>query len=442
MTQPPNPLPPGHLPQPFVLAYLAAVLLPLTVKLGPVALTSLRAVVLLLLIPLLVRLLSGKAGKVTGIDVLFLAHVAWAAVALFINNPDRAVEQAGAVGLELSGGYLVARVCIRTRQAFIALCRALMVTVLLFAPFAIYEALTAQALLLDWLDRIPGTTAPKDHPIGPRLGLNRAQGTFVHPIHFGLYCSVAVPLCLVGLRGQMPDLRRWLFGGVVCATGFLALSSGALLAIALQLGLLAWAIALAEVKHRWWILVGLFALLYVAVDLSSNRTPIEVFLSYATFSAHTAYWRMLIFEHAMNNVWANPLFGLGLNDWERPRWMYSGSMDNFWLVVTVRYGIPGFLLLAAGYLWGLFAVMLRNLDGDEGLAALRLAWVFTIVGLTFTICTVHVWHAMFSFVFFVFGAGLWLRDAPLGEEADAAAPAPATPKQRFSRFAPKERRSS
>ena len=107
-------------------------------------------------------------------------------------------------------------------------------------------------------------------------------------------------------------------------------------------------------------------------------------MSYATFSAHTAYWRSIIFDWGMVNVWANPIFGLGLNDWVRPRYMVSGSMDNFWLVVAVRYGIPGFALLAAGYLIALWKIGRRDFDGDQLLWQFRRAWMFSFIGLTFT----------------------------------------------------------
>ena len=130
-------------------------------------------------------------------------------------------------------------------------------------------------------------------------------------------------------------------------------------------------------------------------------------MSYATFSAHNAYYRELIFEWGMVNVWAHPIFGIGLNDWVRPSFMHHSSMDNFWLVMAVRYGIPGFLLLAIGYLIVIFRVMRRDFAGQERMILLRRAWVFTFLGLTFTLCTVHIWTNIYSFVFFMFGAGVW-----------------------------------
>lgn len=243
------------------------------------------------------------------------------------------------------------------------------------------------------------------------MGLERVQAVFAHPIHFGLYCAVVMSLAFVGLKDALTDGMRWAASGLVGAVGFLALSSGALLAILLQLALFAWSRIFAPIWWRWWLLVGCFAFAYVVIDLLSNRSPIRVFMSYATFSAHTAYWRSIIFEWGMVNVWKHPLFGLGLNDWERPYYMYSGSMDNFWLVMAVRYGIPGFLTLLVGYVWTLAAVMARDFNADPVLTQFRRAWVFTFIGLSFTLCTVHIWANVYSFCFFIFGAGIWLVDA-------------------------------
>ena len=49
----------------------------------------------------------------------------------------------------------------------------------------------------------------------------------------------------------------------------------------------------------------------------------------------------------MQTVYSNPLFGLGVNvgSWDRASWM-GGSVHNFWLLMTMRYGVPAFLMLA------------------------------------------------------------------------------------------------
>lgn len=406
---------PGKLPL-VVWLYLLAVVIPVGVSLGPLVLTGVRIVLIVMILPLMAQLFMGRFGKLFATDFLFIGHVLWTAVALVMNNPSQVVQQTGSVGMEFLGGYVLGRAYIRTREDFTALSKMLILFVLAMVPLALLEAVTGQVLIIDLLKKVPGMRTIAYSIQERRFGLDRVQMGFSHPIHFGLFCSITFSLCFVAMERTFGTARRWITGAIIAATGFLALSSGAILAIALQFGLILWSMMFAKIEKRWWILVGLFVLGYVVIDLLSNRKPIDVFMSYATFSAETAYWRAQIFEWGMKNVWANPVFGIGLNDWVRPWYMYTNSVDNFWLLQAMRYGIPGFLTVTLGYVLILFHVMRRDLSTDPVLAVFRRAWVFTFLGLSFTLCTVHVWTSMYSFVFFMLGAGVWLIVAPTQED--------------------------
>jgi len=408
----------GKLPVP-VLLYLMTVVVPIGFNVGPLAMTGMRFLLLVMVLPMLAQLLMGRYGRILVTDVLFLLHILWATLALAINNPGQVVQQIGSVGMEFIGGYLMGRAYIRTPESFAALCRWGVVLVVASLPLALYETKTGHPIVLEFMRKL-GITGMGISHMEPRMGLNRVQAIFAHPIHYGLFCSVALSLAFVALHDVSSTIWRFISAAIVGFCGFLALSSGALLAIALQIALIAWSIVFARLPWRWWLLVGNFVLAYIVIDLLSNRTPLSVFMSYATFSAHNAYWRSIIFEWGMKNIWAHPIFGIGLNDWVRPWYMRSGSMDNFWLVMGVRYGIPGFLLLAAGYAWAVFGLMRRNFNDDPVLSRFRRAWMFTFLGLSFTMTTVHIWTSIYSFVFFMFGAGMWMLQA-----GQVAEPSPA-----------------
>ena len=421
---------------PLVAIYLVCIVVPVTMNVGPIYLTGLRVLLLALVIPLTLRLLTGGAGRVGWPDVLLLLHGIWIFVALAVNNPDRVVQQAPSVIVEFLGGYLVARIAIRTPAAFEATMRFVVALVLCLMPFAVLEAVTGEPLLVRAVAALPAVGSIDVVTIEGRLGLERVQATFQHPIHFGLFCSVAFSMAFVGLEGVYGGARRWLTSIAVAGCGFLALSSGALLAIALQIGLIVWSALLPRMDGRWWLLAGLGALAYVAVDLLSNRTPVQVFLSYATFSSHTAYWRSIILDWGLRNVAANPLFGIGLNDWERPYYMYSGSMDNFWLVMAVRYGVPGFATVALAWLLVMVGLLRRPFARDSRLGRQRRAMVFTLLGLSFTLITVHVWTNIYSFTFFLMGAGIWMLtwdEAENGGGDPDARPATPHPTTAFTR---------
>ncbi len=431
----------SKLPVPVVL-YLLTVVLPISFNVGPLVLTTLRILLLILVLPLLGNLLTGKYGRIFLTDILFFCHMLWATIALSVNNPSQVVQQIGSVGVEFIGGYLIGRAYIRTPADFAALCRWLVFLVLCTVPFAIFEAKTGRPLVIEFLRKLPGLTSVPIVYIDSRMGMERVQAVFAHPIHYGLFCSVAFSLALVALRDISSNSWRYVSSVIVAISGFLALSSGALLAIVLQISLILWSSIFAGIRWRWWLLLSLFGVAYVVIDALSNRAPLQVFMSYATFSAHNAYWRSIIFEWGMKNIWGSPIFGIGLNDWVRPWYMSSGSMDNFWLVMGVRYGIPGFLLLAAGYAWAIFLIMRRNFDTSPWLTQIRRAWVFTFLGLSFTLTTVHVWTNIYSFVFFMFGAGMWLIEVAAKPTADpeqdqSPQNTPPKPGMLYSRFAPR-----
>lgn len=414
----------GKLPV-LVFLYLATIALPIGFNVGTLAMTGMRVVLLITILPLFFGLLGGKYGRILPVDILFILHILWATISMAVNNPNIVVQNMGSTSVEFLGGYLIGRALIRTPSDFAALARALFFMVILSLPFVITESQTGKPVILDLINSISGLTTFFDVVADPRMGLERSQWVFAHPIHYGLFCSVAFSLCWVAFRGIFFDVNRWLFGTLIGTCTFLALSSGALLALALQIGLIGWAWLFRNNQRRWWLLLGLFAVVYVVIDLLSTRTPIKVFMSYATFSAWNAYWRSIIFDWGMFNVRNNPIFGLGLRNWIRPSYMASGSMDNFWLVMAVRYGIPGFVLIALGYIDAIQRIMRRNFEGDATMIQFRRAWVFTFLGLSFTLCTVHIWTSIYSFVFMMLGAGMWMATwQPANAESATAAPAP------------------
>lgn len=401
-----------------VLLFMMTVMLPVQGSLGGVVLSGNRLLLIFMVVPLTINLLMGRYGRLLLVDILFFLHVVWGIVALSINNPDRVVLFMGSTSVEFIGGYVIGRAFIRNSHDFLALCRLLAGLVALTFPLALYETFSGDPVLIRALESLPGLTSTTTGLSSPRFGLERVQVFLAHPIHYGIFTGMLLSIVFVGFRGHMSDASRYGLTLVILACTLLSLSSGPLLALILQFGLVFWGWLFREVKARWLILFCATVAAYVVVDLLSNRTPFRVFMHYLTLNAHTAYWRALIFEWGMVNVWANPIFGLGLNDWVRPVYMYSGSMDNFWLLMAVRYGIPGFLLLASGVGFALWRIGRRDLDNNLTMWQLRRAWMISMMGLTFALCATHVWGPLYSFVFFFFGAGIWFITAEPGAKEE------------------------
>jgi len=440
--------------------FLIAVLLPLGFQLGPLYLNMLRLVLLFAIVPLFFLLVTGRLGRLVFADYVFMLHLFWVSVTMFIHHPGEALEASGIAMVEFLGAYLLGRACIRSKAEFVTLCKWAMWLTAITLPFALIESQTSSPLLLEMINSIPGLFSYADVQHDPRMGLWRSQVVFVHPIHYGLFCSAAIPLTYIALRHVMPPKQRLIMTAAVTACCFLSLSSGALIAALLQGALVAWAFMFRKVERRWLYLIILFVVAYVVVDILSNRTPFEVFMSYAVFSPHNAYWRALILEWGLmnifgsteNNIPAAPIFGIGLNDWVRPWYMHSGSMDNFWLTIGVRHGLIAVLLLVLGWVITITRIGLRDFNGDPLLYDQRRAWTFLFVGLSFTLSTVHIWETTYSYTMFLFGAGIWMlsaapertEESPEDNTGDSGRPAKAataSPEQRalpYSRFSPSQ----
>lgn len=395
---------------PLVVLFLTVTLLPAQIEAGPIRLSLTAIMMLAAFLPLVGLLLAGRLGPVLPTDGLLTLHVLLAALALTVNSPDRAATAAGSHVLDTLAPYLLARAVVRTGADFTAVVLATGLAVICTLPFAVIEALTHRDVLLRLLEAIPNVTMPAETPVDLRLGLDRVQAGFGHPILYGIFCSLSVTLVLVGLKETLPTALRLTLAALVLLACFLSLSSGALLAVAVQFGLLAWNAMLRPFPWRWWALAGGLMLAYAALALVVQRPVLHLFLTHATFNPQNGFYRELILEWGTRSVAAHPWLGIGLQDWVRPSFMVSPTVDNFWLLTAMRYGLPALGALVLAYAVGLLQVARHDRPAD---ARLRLGWLVTMAGLGFSLLTVHVWGEAQSFIFFLFGAGMWMsRGAP------------------------------
>ena len=248
-----------------------------------------------------------------------------------------AFEPSGILLLETFGTYLIARWLIRDETSFLALVRVLLLLLIILLPFAVAEALTARSFLLVFFDAV--FTVFPHVPKEPRWGLDRVQGPFEHPILFGVFCSSVFSLSLYALGYGRTGAKRFFAPALTTLMTFFSLSSGPLSALTAQWVLIAWDHVARRIPNRWTVFCVLLAAAYIVVDLISNRAPIQVFISYLSFNPATAYNRLHIWNFGSAEVLRHPIFGIGLNDWERA-WFMSPSVDMFWLVPAMQYGIP------------------------------------------------------------------------------------------------------
>lgn len=392
----------------IMILFMVCLALPLIVQIASLRLSPYRLVLLAMFLPCVFGWLCGRAGPVRLGDILILGLAGWCAISLFLRHGVAdGIEAAGIVFVETLTPYLLARLCIRDLASFQAMVRALIWIVIGLLPFAIVETLTGWNAILDGLGKILPTYS--DVPKPSRMGLDRVQGPFEHPILFGVFCGPALALGYYTLKRRSRLLRTF----TVSATAALSLSSGPLTALIAQAGMVLWDRMLGRFAGRWILLGGLSAAAYVLVDVISNRTPAEVFISYAAFNSETAYNRLLIWEWGWVNIWQNPFFGIGNDDWQR-LWHMTSSFDMFWLHRAMVHGLPAGLLNLGLFFWLLISlVRLKSLSQPE--ANCRTGLVISMIGFFVAGMTVHFWNATFVWLMFLLGSGIWLMDRQFGD---------------------------
>ncbi len=303
-------------------------------------------------------------------------------------------ENIGSTALEYLSPYFAARVFIRSQSEFVAVIRLLVVIAIAISATTWIESVTGFSIFGHVFDSG-----------GKRLGLFRAAGPFPHPIHWGFFAASLISLAASRVISERFGLVH-LFG-ILCLLGaaLTSVSSSAILAAIIQLGMIGWLLMMRGIQYRWLFLVAGLVTLYILVDLLSNRTPIHVFFTYATLSPWNGYIRMLIWDFGLQNFYASPLIGIGFNNWFRASWM-GPSVDAFWLLIAMRYGLLGAAPLFTGFIsalrYGASAVVAEEPKLPLGLAT---AWMFSMVGFIVTGLSVHFWgHAL---VYAMFFTGLW-----------------------------------
>ena len=412
-------------PPVFLALFLVSLLIPARIYVGELLLSPDRLLLLLAFPPLLFRLVIGKAGPIRPVDIFMGLYCFWIALSILVAHGGDRVAFIGITVVELFGGYLVGRTLVLGQKDYRAFFRYFFWAMLFLLPFVLIEQMTRRMLISEVLSAAVSTFPYVNFE--QRMGLNRIQAVFEHPILFGLFWSVGIGNFYFLNRDRMS--RALPLTGFAAFMTFMSLSSAPVLVSVLQFGMIVWEKVM---RARWQLLMFLGVLAYIVVDLLSNRTPFEVLISYGTFNQGTAYNRVHIWNYGMQNVMGSPFFGIGLNDWFRPWWMHSGSFDNFWLLQAMRYGIPAFVFLALAIGTSIWSVT-RAKGLSFGQKQCRTGYMVALTGLLFTLATVHVWGSTSVFFMFYLGAGVWIAHAgkdAAADEAPEAGPRRATARPR------------
>ncbi len=420
-----------------VVLFLFGLAVPWIIPLGALNLSVYRLVLLAFLLPCLFSWMRGSIGFHLPDLALFL-YAIWAAVALFTAHDSSAATQtAGIFFIETVGAYLLARRYIRDVASFRGMVLVVTMVVLVLSPFAFYEWVTGNKPILSTLGTIFPTV--EITTMVPRWGFWRVQGPFSHSIEFGLFCTSILALTHIAWGHDRSFASRWFLTALVAGTTLFSMSSAPISCLIFQVMLIGYNWLLSRVRSRWTILWCIVIVAFSVVQFGSELGAAKFFISNFTFDPQTGWYRVAIWDFGSASVLNHPWLGIGLGDWERPRWMASDSVDNFWLLTAMRYGIPSVVLMLGSCIWMMVAVA-RAKGADRNIENCRLAYLICMAMFLFVGMTIHFAHAIYAWFMFVLGSGAWLLDTKRSNSVRAESSVPA--KDRLShRDARQHRRS-
>lgn len=278
-------------------------------------------------------------------DIPIAVGCAWIWLASYMSGDSvvDAVVQGGAHTMDIALPYFVARFAIRSPSDFRIFLVLIAPGVAAMGAVVFLESILGRHLIQPFFASITGN--PLKLGLEVRMGLTRGTASFPHPILAGICLASFLTLYL------MAGLRGWpkLIGAVGAVAAFFTLSSAALLGLIVGGALLAYDWLVQRIANlSWRLLLVAMTVLYVTVELTSNSGFFNLLVRYASLNTVSAYNRVLIWDFGSESVIRNPLFGIGYSDWERPDWMQwetSFSVDHFWLLLAMRFGLPVTVLM-------------------------------------------------------------------------------------------------
>lgn len=399
----------GKVPVPILLFLILAILVPIEFSfyVGPLFMTASRAYLLVLTFMLLPHL--GQL-KLRLFDWFFIGHVAWAVVAfVVIYGPGRAIEMSGSYVLEFLVVYLAARVYLQTIEQMRATIGVIFVMVFVSGIFAFPEAFTGIRFVHEIASGITGIDYLFDPEI--RMGITRAASFFEHPILYGVFCASSFSLIWFI---STPSQRMYRMPIIMFAT-WLSASSAPLLTLLVQIGLLLIEPYTRKFKRRDKVLGWAVAGFVAFMQIFTGRGVVGL-VTMITINPGTAYTRRAQWQFAIDDVMRNPWFGFRPELYTRPFWL-APSIDNWWLLIMMRTGIPSliFIALCALFIW----IAIAGREGPPLFDKLRTGWGMAMIAIILGAATVTFFGKLQPLFAFYLGMGAALATCKLAKEEQA-----------------------
>ena len=317
--------------------FFVALFIPGSANLG-IRMNPYRLYLMIMAIPMVVRASRDPTLRIAAPDALIFLLLSWQSFSILVNHRTSELVYAGASFGENLLGYTLGRVFIRNSSDFRFFFKCFLAMLLALLPFALVESLAHRRLLNELAGHVL-QQSPDPSAARIRFGLLRVRGPFDTFLVFGAFCAIGFANVFYIYLAKFP--KNILYPGFVVFMTALAISTSSLLAIFVQMMLIIYNGIFRWLRYKWLVLV-----LFSIIPVLFAKSIIGYIMSDIMFSNYSGLSRATHFEFGLNEIYRHPIFGIGLNRWANAYWL-SQAVDNYWLSLTLRTGIPSAVLAAS-----------------------------------------------------------------------------------------------
>ncbi|MEO1045706.1 MAG: O-antigen ligase family protein [Pseudomonadota bacterium] len=309
----------------------------------------------------LIQMLQGRI-RINIVDLLNIFSAAWLVISFsVIHDFMFAIESGASLAADALIAYFLARCSIRNLADLRLFLTVIIPGVSLASAMLVIESLGGKLLLRPAVAEILGSREVGAFGLRneKRLGFLRAYGPFYHPIMAGMFLTSLLPLYMLAMKPGRTKIV-----GIASSLGALfSFSSSAFLGVATISGLYGYERLCRVVRELSWPLLVMVAfVILILLHFFSQDGLIAVLNRYLLLNPSTGYYRTLIWQYAGAEALANPVFGIGRNEWLRPLWMGSNSIDAHFLLLAVKNGMPAAISAFLAYVIAIIVLSKRVSD--------------------------------------------------------------------------------
>lgn len=335
-------------------------------------------------------------------------------ISLVVNHDVlMAIKTSGILYLETCVSFMVGVMYVKSEKQFEKKMFFLSGLYFLTIVPSLIEFYTGHKVVHDFFQKITGKYELSPELYGPsymRFGFTRTVSVFSHPILYGVSASFIIPL-IMSLQTMTTKSKVNFFVTRVIGLWvaiITSLTSAALSVILLQVIIKYWYKRIVKNISVKRLIIMMFIFFLLVIQFGSNRGLIKFLAMSIALNPHTAYYRLLQWEFAWDDVLENFFFGIGYRAFTHPDW-FSPSIDSYWLLNILQYGIFSFIFLVVFYFIYFRETKLLN-SYNQNKFGYILGFRLLVVSVIYVGFTVDFFDRLQPLMYFLLGSGVWLFD--------------------------------